>query len=62
MKWMLVVIGIMNGTPEVTNEGVYEKMTQCFFAREQIIWELFQKPDGYPPPNWQVVCIPTDKY
>jgi len=52
----------MNGTPEVTNEGVYEKMTQCFFAREQIIWELFQKPDGYPPPNWQVVCIPTDKY
>lgn len=62
MKWMLVVIGIMNGTPEVKNEGVYEKMTHCFVAREQIIWELFQKPDGHPPTNWQVVCIPTDKY
>ena len=62
MKWMLVVIGIMNGTPEVTNEGVYENMSHCFFAREQIIWEMFQKPAVYPPPNWQVVCIPTDKY
>lgn len=62
MKWMLVLIGIVNSNPEVSSQGVYDSMTNCFFAREQIIWELFQNPDGYPPTNFQVVCIPTDKY
>lgn len=62
MKWILVVVGIFNGGPEVSNEGVYESMTHCFYAREQIIWDLFANPDGQPPTNFQVVCIPTDKY
>jgi hypothetical protein len=62
MKWMLVVIGIFNGGPEVSNEGLYDSMTDCFLSREQIIWDLFNNADGYPPPNFQVVCIPTDKY
>lgn len=62
MKWILVVVGIFNGGPEVSNEGVYDTMNQCFFAREEVIWEYFGNPDGQPPTNFQVVCIPTDKY
>jgi len=62
MKWMLVVIGIMNGNPEVEKEGLYNEMSQCFEAREIYIWETFASSDGYPPVNFQVVCIPSDKY
>jgi len=62
MYWMLVIVGIFNGGPEVSSEGVYETMDQCFYAREEIIWEYFGDVDGRPPTNFQVVCIPTDRY
>jgi hypothetical protein len=62
MKWILVVVGIFNGGAEVNNEGVYDTMEQCFYAREEIIWEYFGNVYGQPPINFQVVCIPTDKY
>ena len=61
MIWVLVVIGVLNGTPVASNEGSYQSMTNCFYAREQIIWDLFANLDGQPPTNYQVVCIPTDK-
>lgn len=62
MKWILVIVGIFNGGPEVSNEGVYDTMQQCFYAREEVIWETFGNPEGNPPVNFQVVCIRTDKY
>jgi len=62
MKWILVVVGIFNGGPEVSNEGVHDTMADCFAAREEIIWEYFGNVEGQPPTNFQVVCIPTDKY
>ena len=62
MKWILVVVGIFNGGPEVSMEGVHDSMTDCFAAREEIIWEYFGNVNGQPPTNFQVVCIPTDKY
>jgi len=62
MKWILVVVGILNGEIIADNQGIYKNMTECFFAREEIIWDAFANPDGQPPVNYQVVCIPTDKY
>ena len=62
MKWMLVVIGIFNGEVVATNEGVYENMIECFYEREEYVWTTFGNADGYPPTNFEVVCIPTDKY
>ena len=62
MKWVLVVIGIFNGDVVAQNEGVYEDMIECFYAREQYIWTVFEDPTGQPPINFQVVCIPSDKY
>jgi len=62
MKWILVVVGIFNGEIIADNQGLYNKMTECFFAREELIWDIFTNPDGQPPVNYQVVCIPTDKY
>ena len=62
MKWILVVVGIFNGEIVSEQAGVYDDMTDCFFAREEIIWDYFANPNGQPPVNYQVVCIPTDKY
>lgn len=62
MKWILVVVGIMNGQTLAQNEGVHASMQDCFAAREQYIWTAFGTTSGYPPTNWQVVCVPTDKY
>ena len=63
MKWMLVVIAILDGHgPEVMMEGIYDSMNQCFDARDVQIWNLFEDPEGRPPINYQLVCIPTDKY
>lgn len=62
MKWILVVVGIFNGQIIADNEGIYNNMNDCFLAREMYIWETFSNPDGQPPVNFQVVCIPSDKY
>jgi len=61
MKWILVVISLLNG-PEVEVAGLYEDMLQCFNSRQQLIWDRFQDSNGQPPINFQVVCIPSDKY
>ena len=62
MKWILVVVGIFNGEIIADNEGVYNRMDECFYAREEFIWKAFANPEGQPPVNYQVVCIPSDKY
>lgn len=62
MKWILVIIGIMNGEVIAQNEGIYSDMIECFYAREEFIWTTFGNPDGYAPVNYQVLCVPTDKY
>ena len=61
MKWILVIVGIFNGEIITEDQGVYNTMTGCFFAREEVIWNAFGNADGQPPINYQVVCIPTDK-
>lgn len=60
MKWVLVLVGIFNGGPENSLEGVYANMDDCFLAREELLWEYFGVES--PPTNFQMVCIPTDKY
>ena len=62
MKWILVLVGIVNGGPEATFEGAYNTMNDCFVARQETIFEYFGSTNGYPPTNFQVLCIPTDKY
>ena len=62
MKWILVVVGIFNGEIIADNQGLYNSMTECFYAREELIWNVFANLNGQPPVNYQVVCIPTDKY
>ena len=66
MKWMLVYI-IVGGTDPVAvnalgpNGEVFDSMTECFFAREQLSITVGGS-DGYFPINSQAVCISTDKY
>jgi len=62
MKWILVLISIYNGEIIAEQTGIYNAMTDCFYAREEIIWNTFSNPEGQPPVNYQVVCIPSDKY
>ena len=62
MSWILIVVGIFNGEVLAQNEGVHASMQDCFAAREEYIWTTFGTTSGYPPVNFQVVCIPSDKY
>lgn len=62
MKWVLVLVGLMNGQTIAQNEGVYNQMDECFAAREQYVWETFGNTNGQTPINFQVVCIRSDKY
>ena len=63
MKWALVLIALIDGEGPVTYlEGVYDDIYQCFYAREEAVYELLGSTDGTPPPNNQAVCIRTDKY
>lgn len=61
MKWVLVLIGIVNGSSESTIQGVYDRMVDCFDQREVVMWEQFATVDR-PPPNYQLVCVLSDKY
>lgn len=63
MKWALVLIALIDGSGPVSYlEGVYDDVYQCFYAREEAVYELLGSTDGHPPPNHQAVCIRTDKY
>lgn len=64
MKFALVIVAILDGdfAPDAYLQGVYPDMYECFFARETAIYDLFDSKNGYPPPNFQALCIPTDKY
>jgi hypothetical protein len=63
MKWALVVIALIDGHGPVSYlEGVYDDIYQCFYAREEVVYELLGSTDGNPPINHQAVCIRTDKY
>ena len=60
--WVLVAIAI-TGTSTVTSQdlGRYTDMTDCFYARQNVLVEL-KAYTGVPPINTQYVCVPTDKY
>jgi len=42
-----------------TGNGVFETMTECFFAREQLSYEVGGS-EGYFPNNMQAICIAND--
>lgn len=62
MKWILVLVGVFNGEIITENKGLFPSMTDCFQAREEAVIEYFGNYTGQPPVNYQVVCIPSDKY
>lgn len=62
MKWILVLVGVFNGEIITEDKGLYSSMTDCFYARDELIIEYFDIYTGHPPVNYQVVCIPSDKY
>lgn len=62
MTWVLVLVGIFNGEVISENKGIHNSMAECFYSRDELIIEYFDVYTGYPPVNYQVVCIPTDKY
>ena len=39
--------------------GVFDTMTECFFAREQLSFEVGGS-EGYFPSNMQAICIAND--
>ena len=63
MKWILVLIAI-SGSGDIIAEqhAIMDNMTDCFYAREELVWTLFGDPSGRPPTNFQVLCVPSDKY
>jgi hypothetical protein len=58
MKWILVYITLsFHGHPIATEEGRFNSMTDCFFARESLA-ESVGGVDGHFPKGQQAVCIP----
>ena len=59
MKWVLVFITYWDGQIMTVGNGVFDTMTECFFAREELSVEVGGN-DGYFPINMQAVCVVTD--
>jgi len=59
MKWILIFITYWDGQIMTVGNGVFDTMTDCFFAREQLSAEV-GGANGYFPINMQAVCVVTD--
>ena len=58
--WVLIVILITGpNTNDSYEVGRYSKMTECFYAREELLIKA-NAYSGIPPINSQFVCVPTD--
>lgn len=60
MTWVLVLI-LVNSTTSVDTQvlGAYNKMSECFYARQDVLVDL-EAWEGTPPVNTQIVCVRTD--
>ena len=57
MQWILVYITLsFHGHPIATEEGRFDNMTDCFFAREALA-ESVGGVDGQFPIGHQAVCM-----
>ena len=62
MKWILVLVVLdFNASLEATEQGVFDSMEDCFWARDYLASERGGE-DGFFPPNEQALCIPSDRY
>ena len=60
MTWVLVLVAVLNtGEVVAQNEGEFDNIHDCFWAREYII-DAMGSIDGNPPNGFQAVCIKTD--
>ena len=61
MTWVLVVVAITANGWQVVEDGRFENINDCFWAREYIVNEANQQLGIYntdtPPPGMQAVCI-----
>lgn len=56
-QWILIYIALTyHGHPIVEVVGSYDKMIQCFDAREKLSIKL-GSDNGYYPVNTQAICI-----
>lgn len=57
--WVLVLITLtFHGHPIATEEGRYNNMTDCFYAREKLSLDVGADPGtGHFPKGMQGVCI-----
>ena len=56
MKWILVHIMLTAGGIQATNEGTFDDMNDCFWARDYLANERLGE-DGFFPPNEQGICV-----
>ena len=57
MKWILVWIALSNHPlHKIIEVDRYDKMNECFKAREQLIERV-----GKPIVNYQAICVAYDK-
>ena len=61
-SWVLVLITLtFHGHPIATEEGRYETMKDCFYAREKLAFDVgADLGTGHFPKGTQAVCVPID--
>lgn len=59
INWVLILVVYWNGNVMTAGNGVFDTMTECFFAREQLSFEVGGS-EGYFPSNMQAICIAND--
>ena len=56
MAWILIFMSYWDGQIMTVGNGVFDTMTECFFAREALSEQVGGR-DGYFPPNLQAICM-----
>ena len=61
-SWVLVLVALtFHGHPIATEEGRYENMKDCFYAREKLSLDVgADLSTGHFPKGMQAVCIPHE--
>ena len=61
-SWVLVLVALtFHGHPIATEEGRYENMKDCFYAREKLSLDVGADiSTGHFPKGMQAVCIPHE--
>jgi len=61
MNWVLLIVALTNSGWQVAEDGRFNEINDCFWAREYIITEANNSLGIYntttPPPGMQAVCI-----